>query len=316
MGLLLHAYTLLWQKDPRNELRATMDFLFKWLCENKSEGYNRYCWGYNFKWANPDKVLKSYHPSIVVTSFVAKGIYAYYLATGNEEAKEVLRSCCDFILHDLPITDTEHGICFSYTDVKKDCCYNASVLGAEILAKAYSITREEELKTKSLQAVDFILFHQQPDGHWNYSIDMINGKERTQIDFHQGYIIQSLFEIKNVLSLDDFRIENAIRKGLAFYFKEQFLKNGRSLWRIPKEYPVDIHNQSQGIITFAMCKDYSEEYFNFAGTIASYTISNMQHKNGYFYYQMFKTHTHQIPYIRWSQAWIMLALVILKHGHK
>jgi len=312
MGLLLHAYTLLWQNDQSGEHRATMDFLFNWLHENYSKNYSGYCWGYNFTWANPDKVLKPFHPSVVVTSFVAKGIYAYYLATGKEKAKEVLKSCSEFILHDLPITETEDGICFSYTDVKKDCCYNASVLGAEILAKVYSITKEELLKEKTLKAVDFAIHHQHPDGHWKYSLDVDTGKERSQIDFHQGYIIQSLFEIKKDLSLNDERIENAIRKGLDFYFHEQFSKEGRSLWRLPKEYPVDIHNQSQGIITFALCKEYSEPYLKFAETIATYTIANMQHRSGYFYYRKFRTHTHKIPYMRWSQAWIMLALIMLK----
>ena len=55
-----------------------------------------------------------------------------------------------------------------------------------------------------------------------------------------------------------------------------------SKWRLPKIYPVDIHNQSQGIITFSKLRSYHPSYFNFAKTIKEWTIENMQDKTGYF----------------------------------
>jgi hypothetical protein len=74
---------------------------------------------------------------------------------------------------------------------------------------------------------------------------------------------------------------------------------------------VDIHNQAQGIITFSRLKEYGEEYSSFAGRIAGWTIGQMQNDIGYFYYQVHPNYKIRIPYIRWSQAWMLLALLTL-----
>jgi len=103
---------------------------------------------------------------------------------------------------------------------------------------------------------------------------------------------------------------------LDFYFKNQFFENGRAKWRLPKLYPADIHNQSQGIISLVEMNSYSDQYLPFADKIAKWTIDNMQHKNGYFYYQKFKNFSNKIPYIRWSQAWMLLALSTLLDKNK
>jgi hypothetical protein len=105
--------------------------------------------------------------------------------------------------------------------------------------------------------------------------------------------------------------ENSITKGINYYRKEQFFDNGMSKWRLPKIYPVDIHNQSQGIITFSKLRSYHPSYFNFAKTIKEWTIENMQDKTGYFYYRKFRYYYNKIPYMRWSQSWMLLALITL-----
>ena len=93
-----------------------------------------------------------------------------------------------------------------------------------------------------------------------------------------------------------------------FYFDEQWHESGRSFWRLPKKYPVEIHNQSQGIITLALLSEYRENSKEAMRTIAEWTIENMQDKQGFFWYRIFKSHTNKIPFMRWSQAWMFLAL--------
>ena len=53
------------------------------------------------------------------------------------------------------------------------------------------------------------------------------------------------------------------------------------------------------------------EYLKFSETIAQWTIKNMQDKKGFFYYRKLKTHTNKISFMRWSQAWMFLALTEL-----
>lgn len=316
-GLLLYAYSLQYEMTKDVKARDTMEMLFNWLVKNYSKGYPGYCWGYNFGWANPVKYIKPYVPNIVATSFVAKGIFQYYLTTKYEKAKEVLIGITDFLLKDLPSIENERGFCISYTPVMKDACYNATLLGGEVLAKIYSLTGNEELKNKAKRIVDFVVSYQLPDGLWNYELDLKTGKELPQTDFHQGYNLECISEICKYAGIENDVYNNSIAKGLEYYRKEQFFESGQSLWRLPKVYPVEIHNQSQGIITFSMLKNYNSDYLPFANKIAEWTIENMQDKNdGRFYYRKLKNYDIKIPYMRWSQAWMFLALTRLQYENK
>lgn len=318
LGLLLQAYCNLYESKREFKYLEKAKYLFERLLVLRSANHEHYCWGYNFVWANPAQVHPKYLPSVVVSSFVGQGIYKYYLITKDKQAEEVLKSIAGYILNDLKCTKTDDGICFSYTEEKADCCYNASILGAEMLAIVYSMTKEAYLKEKIEKAVSFILAHQKEDGMWNYSIDLKSGKESHQIDFHQGFVLCALAKTAKYAELDNPLINKAIIKGLEYYRKEQFFDNGVSLWRVPKQYPVEIHNQAQGIITFSLLSQYDESYLSFAKTIAEWTINNMQDKKGYFYYRKFKRYTNKIPYMRWSQAWMMLGLsqLMLNYSNK
>lgn len=310
-GLLLLAYSRLYSKTQNAEYLEKANYFFDWLRNNYSKGYSGYCWGYNFPWANPVHYYDAYTPSSVVTGFICKGIYEYYKISGNDEARKVIISTTDFILKDIPCTVDESGICFSYTPAERDLCYNSSLLAAEILARAYTLSNDAALKDKAILAVNWVISKQKEDGRWNYSKDIINGIERKQIDFHQGYILESIYEIKTLLNLEDKKWEDSLKRGMIFYFEKQFMKDGRSYWRYPKRYPVEIHNQSQGIITLMKLKEYFPNAIQFAQRIAQWTIDNMQAEDGYFFYQNFRYYKNKISYMRWSNAWMFVALSFL-----
>jgi hypothetical protein len=311
MGLLLQAYSMLSEWEKRPEIRANMEFLFDWLISNYTRGYSGYAWGYNFDWASPAKLLKAYTPSIVVTAFVCKGIYRYYQVTGDERAVEILRSAGYFIIDDLSRTETPEGICFSYTPIMADCCYNASMLGAEVMSILYKLYGDSRYLEFAEKAVEFTLARQHGDGHWNYSLDVDSGQERKQIDFHQGFVLESLHNFIKNSGIEKPEYIEALKKGVDYYRQKQFNVNGRALWRLPKVYPTDIHNQAQGIITFSELSYLDNEYAGFALRIALWTIKNMQNQEGYFYYCRGRIYSNKISYMRWSQAWMMLALAHL-----
>jgi len=208
------------------------------------------------------------------------------------------------------------GLYFAYTHLQKDCCYNASLLAAEVLAKSDEVNKKLQHTELIKPAVDYILSKQKIDGEWWYSYNPEKNNERKQIDFHQGFVLVSLNNIKNLTLYDIPGLENSILKGLKYYRKVQFFNTGRALWRIPKKWPVEIHNQSQGIITFSKLGHYDSSYPKFAQTVAKWTINNMQDKTGYFYYRKTPIFMNKIPYMRWSQAWMMLALTELLINEK
>jgi hypothetical protein len=301
--------------EHKNHLRLKMDFFFRWLMDNYTKGFSVMCWGYNFPWAGLETYTRANFPSAVVTGFIGKALFEYYVQTRDQTALDALISAGDFIMSDLHVTEDRAGICFSYTPQAPDCCYNASLLSAELLAKIYFLTGDDSLLDKIEKAVSFILARQKTDGRWNYSQDIKNGREREQIDFHQGYILESLFEIRNFALKDSGEINNALVRGLEFYRKNQFLQDGRSRWRLPAYWPVDIHSQAQGIITFCKLKEFNPDYAGFAKLIGEWTIDNMQDRTGYFYYHVNKLYKNKVSYIRWAQSWMLLALSHLSNLH-
>lgn len=96
--------------------------------------------------------------------------------------------------------------------MQRDLCFNSSLLAAEILAKTYVMSHKSEFKEKVISAVDWVISHQKDDGRWNYSIDIKSGNERQQIDFHQGYVLESIYEIKKVLNIKNEKWEESLEK--------------------------------------------------------------------------------------------------------
>jgi hypothetical protein len=307
MGLFLKAYCNLYRKTGEQTYLDKAKWIFDWLVNNYSKGYSGMAWGYNFPWATPKEYKEAFLPSVVVTQHVVDGIHAYYKLTGDEKAKQAIISGGEYVSRDIPVTEFDTGISFAYTHQSKGACYNASLHAAEILLKA-CLVQEIKPDERIEQAARFVLSRQKDDGSWYYSLDPEKNTERKQIDFHQGFVLVSLHNIREHGGFLQEELGRAIVRGLEFYKREQFYPNGRSLWRLPKKWPVDIHNQSQGIITFALLKDYHPEYLDFARTIAHWTIENMQDSSGYFYYRKYPLFTNKIPYIRWAQGWMMVAL--------
>lgn len=307
LGLMIKAFSLAYKRTKNEKYKTQAYQIFELLKSLTSEGYSGACWGYNFDWASPGSYLKKYTPSVVVTSFVVDGLLEFYNTFKEEAAKDLIVSSARFVIKDIPVTELENGISFAYTKYSTGCCYNASLLAAEILVKANIFQPNQYNMELAKHAVDFVIGKQQEDGSWNYSYNPQTGEERKQIDFHQGFILVSLNNYLKYSELSNPYIENAITKGLKYYREIQFFDNGVSQWRVPKIWPVEIHNQAQGIITFSLLNRFDKEYLNFADIILKWTIQNMQDKKGFFYYQKFKWHTNKIPYIRWSQAWMLLA---------
>ncbi len=315
MGLFLKAYSLLYEMEGGESDRGIMEFLYKWLSENHSRGYSGYCWGYNFSWQDRIFYIRKNEPNIVATCFVCLGLYQYYLTAGNKDVPAIIESAGDFILNDIPRTEDDDGICFSYSTRYRNLVYNANMLACRVMAILYRLTGKDVYFDTARKCADWTLRHQAYDGHWYYRLNPRTGQEKKQIDFHQGFILDSIMDFMKYTQINDEKYRDALERGARFYRSHQFLGNGMSLFRIPKKFPVDIHNQSQGIITLTAMGGIDPEYLEFAGKIAEWTVNNMfDRKKGYFYYRKHRGLVNRIPYIKRSHAWMFLALVTLKAG--
>lgn len=310
LGLFLHAYS---QLPASKENEGICRELFNYLLQIRNRNYSGLCWGYNFPWASPEKFLPENSPTSVVNGFIARGIFAYYEKYNDPQAVEALKQILIFTEEHLHHTTLPNGIAISYSTVKPDFCYNASLLGAEIYAFNYHIEKKEEYRKLALEAVEAVLKKQKREGYWKYSCNLKTRSERNQIDFHQGYVIDSIQLIKQYCEVSENDWEDAVKQGIDFYYNEQFLENGQALFRLPKKFPADIHQQAQGILT-------AIRYYKAGGgriflekslQIAVFTINNMQQKSGAFSYRKHQLFTDKTVYMRWGQAWMYLALTEL-----
>ncbi|MCE1189603.1 MAG: hypothetical protein LWX56_10740 [Ignavibacteria bacterium] len=307
LGLLLHAYTNLYTVSGDSRYKSICDELFGEILKIKTPGYAGACWGYNFDWASPGSYIPKYTPSSVVTSFVIQGVYAYYKAFQTDAAAKLITDACKYIMTDIHHFRDETGLCFSYTHLSSDCCYNASLLAAEVLALGTKVDSTLNYTELIGDAVSFVLSRQKTEGVWYYSQKPATGVERKQIDFHQGFVLNSLYHLREFAINKNPDIDKNIKHGLEYYKREQFSPEGYCYYRVPKVYPIDIHNQSQGVITFSELHSYNTEYLPFAGRVLEWTIDNMQGPKGNYYYRKNKNIMNKNSYMRWGQAWMLLA---------
>lgn len=278
------------------------------LLRSQVPGYHGLCWGIYFDLQDGRSVIEPSMPSIVPTSFAGHAFLDLYDVTGDRRYLEHALSCCDFIANDLNILEAEEGLCFSYRPEDHKAIHNANVMGAALLSRASSQGGPEEFRGLAARAFDFSVAHQEDDGSWAYGIDPQTGRKRFQIDYHQGFILDSLIDFLHYSRPGNPRYQEALLKGMRFFRREQFDPSGRSLWRLPWRWPVDIHHQAQGIVTFSKGWRHDPANLPFALTIADWTIENMLDRDGHFYHHKYPVGANHISYIRWSQAWMMFSL--------
>ena len=164
--------------------------LSNWLIKNRSEGYSGACWGYNFPWQSQHSFQKSNTPTVVNTYFAANSLMDSYELTGEESYLKTAISSADFVTKDLKQNRFREGISFSYFPNSDDTVHNANALGAALLSRIYFYNRDEILKKKATQAMNYIISEQKSSGMWAYSISY--GKDKLQTDWHQGFILDSI----------------------------------------------------------------------------------------------------------------------------
>jgi hypothetical protein len=309
-ALFIQAYANLYNatKDATyiKELEKCISFLEK---NSLKEKFNFHCWSshyFPYLFNNKIKITPDI-PDIIGTSQAIIALVKSYKILKYDSLKEIITSSTKCLTeYFLDKNNGDYFFKYYLSENYDKVVLNASAQGLESISHILSINEEEKLKNIGENIVKFIIKNQKNDGSWVYSITH-NEKERIQLDFHQGYMIDGLLSFLSY-STNKEAIIHAIEKGTEFYKNTLFFKNGQSYYRYPIKYPVDIHNQAQGIITFCKLSSTYPTYLEFANVIAKWTIEYMQNPAGFFYHQKWWLLTNQIPYMRWGQAWMLLAL--------
>ncbi len=315
MTLFAQAYASLYTTTGDERYLAEMQNAVEFIKEKSlKEKYGYDCWAsHYYPYTGIDgSTLSLETPDIIGTSQAIITLIESYKITKNGVEKEIASSAVDYLAEELFIGDAEMHF-FKYTgsdESPTDITLNASAQAMEAISAFLALEYHSYLQSICEKASHTLLQTQRDDGAWIYSMYRNGSTKRVQLDFHHGYIIDGLLAYLPYSDVQE-NIHNCIIKASDYYQNVLFGDGGRSYYRYPLPYPIDIHNQAQGIITFSKLSRLDRKYVDVANKIALWTIENMQDSSGYFYYQKWPVITNKIPHMRWGQAWMMLALTNL-----
>ena len=302
------------QFGNRNEILQKINELTSLLLSMKAEGYSGACWGYNFDWqARRLFLFKKNTPTVVATAFCVEALLESYEITKDESVLKETLTAADFVINDLSRTPSGSGFLFSYS-VKdgNNTVINASLLGAKILSYSYKYTSNDAHLKLSKEAIMAACELQEEDGSWIYGLLPI---QFWKDSFHTGFNLDAIETYQQ--NTGDVSFQKYIDKGLEYYIYNFFEENGMPKYYNNKTYPIDIHCPAQVIVTASKLSAFKKNE-ELLSKVLDWTMDNMQHKKGYFYYQIKKGISSKISYMRWSNAFMFNAMAhyILKNISK
>lgn len=279
----------------------------------KSEtGYH--CWsGLSFPVQTTSDYQTRLVPDVIATEHCGNALLDYLIQhPDRKDIRDVLLDIREFFLSKL-LVRRQRASYFKYKPGSDDheCVFNASLRAALFLYRLGAYLNDDKDAALIDDCFHSAAAQQNSDGSWYYSVNYKSGQVKKQIDFHQGFVLDAYLGIFKTDSTFRKKYLEVCKNGLAFYRSHQFAENGRGYYRYPRKWPIDIHNQAQGIITFSLAKVIDPENYLFAQKVARYTISSFKDPQGFFYYLKYPFFTNKIAYLRWSQAWMLLALSTL-----
>ena len=293
--------------EDQQELQELIGFMVERLGALRSPGVSYSCWGYSFPWQTRTIVVPSGTPNLVCTTFVADALFDAYEYGRDSQCLNMALSAAEYILNELYWTDGS-AASFSYPlpSIRSEV-HNANFLAAALLARAYSHSGDNKFLIPAVQVARCSAAKQQVDGSWYYGEA---ASQRWIDNFHTGYNLCALRALSGYGATTEF--DAVIRRGFDFYRRRFFNADGSVRYFHDRTYPIDIHSVAQSIITLLIFQDLDSGNLPLAQSVSQWAMTHMCDHQGFFYYRVLRSHTNRIPYMRWSQAWMLLALVMLQ----
>ena len=305
----LALFLMAFLKLPQNgqfEQENSIDMMVESIKTLRSPHINYWCWGYSFPWQGRSVLAPRGEPNLVCTVFVANALIDIYEKNQTTDYLTMAASAAEYLLNKLYWSEGDNAG-FSYPLPSfQTRVHNANFLGAALLCRIYKHTGEKKYLEPALKAARYSASMQHPDGGWYYGEQ---DKQNWIDNFHSGYNLVALRTLCNYLNTDEF--EPHIRRGFKFYRNHFFREDGAPKYFHNKIYPIDIHSVAQSIITLMEFKNLDQSNVALAKRVLEWAIANMLDKRGYFYYQITPLYKNKISYMRWSEAWMLLALATL-----
>ena len=266
-----------------------------------------WCWGYSFPWQTRTQLVPRGAPNLVCSVFVGNALLDLYNRQRDAQCGTVAESAANYILNELYWTKGTDVAGLGYPlPTMRHQIHNANLLGAAFLVRVYQVNGDQKILQAAMRLARYSASRQRDDGSWAY------GEEATQqwIDnFHTGYNLCALQQIGELLRTEEF--ESRIARGFDFYKKHFFLEDGAARYFHNRTYPIDVHCIAQSIITLLAFRKQDPANLELALKVFQWARAHMWDERGFFFYRVLRGCTIRTSYMRWSQAWMLLALATL-----
>jgi len=280
LALFLWTYSLIGEEHKAQRV-------LRILLDRKSDLPNDHlAFGYNFDWQSSVFYAPAYTPNIIATSFSIFALKEANERLGWNFNLRRFRWAYENVFH--RFRDENGRLWFSYTPDDRRRIFNSSILGA--VAYVHTGGDLEILR----DVVGTLVFYQREDGSWPYGL----GHWRMNYidNVHTAYNLWGLVWARNILK--DVTLDGVIKRGVGFYLKNLFDREGLPIGRIGRR-GWETHDLAASVLTLLMFSKWEK-----AKDLLNLACKNLVGSLG----EVFNSPTDGRVFMRWSQAWLSLAL--------
>lgn len=293
-------------QEPRYLCEA--EGLARWLVEEGSRDGGEVAWGYPFDWQSRTFFARKRTPNTVCTVFCADALLDLYAATRQRELLECAQRAVESFLLNMLREDGDRCY-FRYVAHSPAVIHNVNLLAGALCARMGRLTGDDGLISAARRAFRYSSSRQAASGAWPYG----EAPNLSWVDnFHTGFNLVALSRYSRVTGSDEFA--PALERGLHYWAVTFFQPGGVPKYFPERVFPVDVHCAAQAVLTWLECRPGAAGVRRAAET-AHWALAHLRAPQGWFYFQLHRGYVNRIPYMRWGQAWMLLALAALLEAY-
>lgn len=257
-------------------------------------------WGYDFDVQTRWGYYKRGEANAVVSAFAAHALLDAEELSPDGRFRELAEQALSYACAELLVKRPD-GRFFAYFSGSRTPIHNANLLIASLFAR--SGRGDSEQMKAAREALEYSLRRQRPDGSWPYG----EGATLRWVDgYHTAYVLRSLAWWDG--SVDAPPVRQALHAGLDLYLERLIDRDGAARNTLRLRYPVDIHGAASAVWMLSELRGLDPRALPTAARVLGWTLEHMSRPDGRFGFQQHRLFRNSVPYIRWSDGHMLLAL--------
>ena len=296
LALFVSAYARLARLEPEGRFAGLAIALAERLERRTLPSGDGAGWGYPFdvqtRWGH----YPSTQPNAVVTAFAAHALMDVEELAPPGRFSPAVDAALAYAHSRLLVEEGAEAF-FAYYQGSRVPIHNASLLVASMFIRRGQTDAV-------LPALRYSLSRQRPDGSWPYGelsgLDWVDG-------YHEAFVLWSLGRAIEA-GADADAASSALTAGLDFFLTRLVDPDGAVRASPDSRFPVDIHSCASSIWALSDLHERDARSLETAGRILDWTLANMRREDGRFAFQKRRFFRASVPYARWSDGHMLLAL--------